>query len=764
MIKNQFVILRIAVYSVICLGCAGSAAAGGDEVAALTAEMETIAKNLDYAWVLAMAALVFIMQAGFMCLEAGLAQAKHSINVAIKNLADFVLAGAGFWAVGFGIMFGVSTGGLFGTSDFLINIEDPWRVLFFVFQVVFTGTAATIDSGAVAGRTKFSAYLITSFMVSTLIYPVFGHWAWGSFLHGETKGWLEARGFLDFAGSSVVHSVGGWVALAGVIVVGPRIGKYNSDGTANPIQPHSMTMAYMGTFILIFGWFGFNCGSTLAATPDIAAIALNTLLAACFGCISSSALSWINSPFKRPQGEMIANGILAGLVGITAGCAFVDTVSAAMIGLIAGVIVYFAIGIIEKTLRLDDVVGAIAVHGICGAWGTIAVGIFITPQKLAQLEMGRFAQIKIQFLGVVVCFLWAFLVSFIFLKIYHSLFGLRVSEEDEMMGLNIAEHGATSSILELAESMLKATKAETIDDSLKVEVEFGTEVGDLAACFNQLIDAVKKEQQLSRKALDQLKAQRLHSDQELQKFHGFLKENVGDVNRETETIVRMLKQSTETSESMAQSVAMIVEKVDLLLNSLSNVGSKTGRATEIVDEAVGQSDHGKEIIDRLNTSAREIGHIVSEIREIASRTNILALNANIEASRAGEAGKGFKVVADEVKELARQSSESTIVIEKQVDGIQDGTLTATESINAIGQIIQQVSEINTLITRTVKEQEESFSSLQEVIHSTSDSASEMQAQMDDAIGVVDQIARKNQEAYSKLELLFEKTKKSLTDS
>lgn len=762
--KNRPNLLKIIYFSVPVLICTGHAAAENNDLSTLSDQMETITKNLDYVWVLAMAALVFIMQAGFMCLEAGLAQAKHSINVSIKNMADFILASIGFWIVGFGLMFGISVNGLFGSSDFLINTDDTWRTLFFVFQVVFAGTAATIDSGAVAGRTKFSAYLITSFMVSTLIYPVFGHWAWGSFLHGETKGWLEARGFLDFAGSSVVHSVGGWVALAGVIVIGPRIGKFNEDGTANAIQPHSMTMAYMGTFILIFGWFGFNCGSTLAATPDIAAIALNTLLAACFGCISSSTLSWMNSPFKRPQGEMIANGILGGLVGITAGCAFVDTISAALIGLIAGVIIYYVLGLIENKLRLDDVVGAVAVHGICGAWGTVAVGIFITPQKLEQLGMGRFDQIKIQCLGVAVCFLWAFTVSFIFLKIYNAVFGLRVSEEDEMMGLNISEHGASSSILELADSMIKATSAETIDDSLKVEAEFGTEVGDLATCFNRMIDSVKHEQQLSRKALSQLEEQRRHSDLELAKFHGFLKENVGEVNRETETIAQMLKQSAEKSENMSKSVAMIVEKVELLLSSLSHVSIKTGQATEIVADAVSRSEHGKELIERLNTSALEIGHIVSDIRHIASQTNILALNANIEASRAGEAGKGFKVVADEVKELAKQSSESTVVIEGQVKGIQNGTVTAIESINAIAQIIDQIREINTRISRTVEEEEQSFNSLLDVIHSSSTSASEMQSQMNEAMGVVDGIARKNQDAYSKLELLFKKNKGSLTDN
>ncbi|MCH8290104.1 ammonium transporter, partial [Candidatus Poribacteria bacterium] len=221
---------------------------------------------MDYIWVLIAATLVFLMQAGFMCLESGMARAKNSINVAIKNMADFVLSVVGFWMVGFGLMFGISQSGLFGTSEFLINIgENPWRAIFFVFQGVFCGTAATIDSGAIAERTRFGTYLFVSFITSCLIYPIFGHWVWGSFLNGETPGWLEARGFIDFAGSTVVHSVGGWVALAGVIVIGPRLGKFAEDGTPRKIPAHNLPLVYLGTFILFFGWFGFNCGSTLAA-------------------------------------------------------------------------------------------------------------------------------------------------------------------------------------------------------------------------------------------------------------------------------------------------------------------------------------------------------------------------------------------------------------------------------------------------------------------------------------------------------------------
>lgn len=273
-------------------------------------------------------------------------------------------------------------------------------------------------------------------------------------------------GFLDFAGSTVVHSVGGWVALAGTIVVGPRIGKF-IKGKPVKIPPHNLLMVYLGTFILFFGWFGFNGGSTLAASVDIAGIIFNTILGGAFGAIVAGGLSWATSPKKHPDAEMIANGLLAGLLGITAGCAFVETWAAAVIGAVSGLVVFGGSIFLERVLKLDDVVGAIPVHGMCGIWGTLAVGIFITDKHLAATSgLTRLEQFGVQGLGVLVCALWAFGIAFLVSLILKHTMGMRVTSEAEEIGLNVAEHGATTSLIGLAQSMNRLRNETIVNDEM----------------------------------------------------------------------------------------------------------------------------------------------------------------------------------------------------------------------------------------------------------------------------------------------------------
>jgi len=395
--------------------------------------IDLVQTHANYLWTLIAAALVFFMQAGFAMVETGFTRAKNAINIMMKNLMDFSIGSIAFWAIGFGLMFGVSGTGWFGTSGFFFSDfkpdGDPWVLAFWMFQVVFAATAATIVSGAMAERTKFVGYLVYSAVVSAVIYPIFGSWAWGSLFHGS--GWLEGFGFIDFAGSTVVHSVGGWAALAGAIVLGPRLGKYGKDGSIKPIMGHSMTLAALGVFILWLGWFGFNPGSTTTADKSIAMIFVNTNLAAAAGSITAMFTSWIK--FGKPEVGMSLNGALAGLVAITAGCANVAPASAVIIGAIAGIIVVLAVVFFDR-IKIDDPVGAVSVHGINGAWGTLAAGIFNIGGTSASI-------IGVQLLGIAACFIWTFPLAFILFKVVDKVIGLRVSPEEELEGLDYVEHG-----------------------------------------------------------------------------------------------------------------------------------------------------------------------------------------------------------------------------------------------------------------------------------------------------------------------------------
>lgn len=412
------------------------------------ADDPTAASNavaIDTMWTLIAAFLVFFMQAGFAMVEAGFTRAKNACNIMMKNLMDFAVGSVTYWAVGFAIMFGTTALGLFGKTGFFLSSADPataegmWQFTFFIFQAVFAATAATIVSGAMAGRTKFSSYLAYSAFLTAIIYPVVGHWIWGD-------GWLSAKGMIDFAGSTVVHSVGGWAALAGAILLGPRLGKYNKDGSSNAIPGHNIPLAALGVFILWFGWFGFNAGSTTAGTDlSIATIAVTTNLAAAAGAIAAMIIVWIQ--FGKPDVSMSLNGALAGLVGITAGCANVSPLSAIIIGAVAGVLVVFSVEFIDKVLKVDDPVGAVSVHGVCGAWGTFAVGLFAQEAYGGTNGLffgGGISQLITQITGIASVFAWTFGAAFLLFGVIKLTIGLRASDEEQLKGLDIGEHGMES--------------------------------------------------------------------------------------------------------------------------------------------------------------------------------------------------------------------------------------------------------------------------------------------------------------------------------
>jgi Amt family ammonium transporter len=416
-------------------------------VQSLAAALQDKTVVMDTMWVLIAAVLVFFMQAGFALVETGFTRAKNACNILMKNLMDFSVGTVIFWIMGFGIMFGAGNS-FFGTSGFFMHDSGetfgslawttvPLAAKYF-FQLVFAATAATIVSGAMAERTKFGSYLVYSVVISALIYPVSGHWIWGG-------GWLANLGMWDFAGSTVVHSVGGWLALVGAIVLGPRLGKYNKDGSSNAIPGHNIPLATLGVFILWFGWFGFNPGSTMAANTSIAHIATTTNMAGAVGAIAAMATSWVM--FKKSDISMTLNGALAGLVAITAPCAFVSLSSSLWIGAVAGILVVLSVVFVDKVLRIDDPVGAVSVHAVNGAWGTLSLGLFaqdvFSPGTTGNglFFGGGTKLLTAQFIGVVSVMAWCFITGFILFYAIKSIIGLRVNREEELRGLDIDEHG-----------------------------------------------------------------------------------------------------------------------------------------------------------------------------------------------------------------------------------------------------------------------------------------------------------------------------------
>jgi len=441
----------------------------------------------DLVWLLVSTTLVLLMQPGFAALESGLVRAKNSINVAIKNLSDFMVATLGFWAVGFGLMFGTTLGGVIGASMFGFDGgDDPRTLAFFFFQLAFCGTATTIVSGAVAERMRFTGYLVTSAILSTLIYPVVGHWAWGGLLDPRHPGWLAGLGFIDFAGSTVVHSVGGWISLAAILVIGPRLGRFGPGG--GRIEGHDLALSTLGVFFLWIGWFGFNGGSALAMSAAVPSILVNTLLAGAAGAAAGTAVSWWRE--GAPDAIACMTGAIAGLVAVTANCHGVAEWEALLIGAVGAVICY-ALTLQLERWEIDDAVGAVPAHLGPGIWGTLAVALFGDPARMNS-KLGFLELLGVQVLGIVAVGIVAFGGSWLLLRLVDRFLPLRVGADAEELGLNISEHGATTPVLDLLREM--GAQQQTGGALLQpVRVQPYTEAGLLAARYNQILERVNHE-------------------------------------------------------------------------------------------------------------------------------------------------------------------------------------------------------------------------------------------------------------------------------
>lgn len=448
-------------------------------------------------WVLICSFLVALMQAGFACLETGFVRSKNNVNVAVKNLMDFCLSSVLFTIIGFGLMFGESKFGLIGEFTY-IKISDLSidQVSFYIFQLMFAGTAATIISGAVAERMKFSGYIVVTVIMAVMIYPVCGHWIWGIDSAGNPSGWLGRFGFIDFAGSTVVHSVAGWCSFAAVMIIGPRLGRFGKMG--KPIDGQNLPIAVLGVFLLWFGFFGFNGGSTLEVNDKIPMIIANTTLAGAAGGISAMMYSWYR--YHMPKVEHIINGVVAGLVAICAGCHLFDEVGGFLTGFFAGIFCVLAMLFLEKK-EIDDVIGAVPAHLVAGMWGTVAVALF-APVDSFPVASGRFEQFGIQFVGIAATGLFSFNLLYFAMRLMEKWIKFRVTEDDERIGLNISEHGSTTSLLDLISQM--DLQAKSGDFSSYVDIEPETEAGHIATFYNSVLEKFHIESARRQNAMDEL--------------------------------------------------------------------------------------------------------------------------------------------------------------------------------------------------------------------------------------------------------------------
>ncbi|MGF1592003.1 MAG: ammonium transporter [Kiloniellaceae bacterium] len=700
--------IATAVLAAVGFADAAGAAVSQADLEALRAEFQAALDdkqtNIDHVWTMLAAALVFLMQGGFLLLEAGLVRSKNSINVAQKNIADFIIAGCAFWLLGFGLMFGPSAGGWFGIANPFWNHSGDWDFTFFVFQLVFCGTAATILSGAVAERMRFGGYLVAAVCVALFIYPVFGHWAWGNLLVADNEAWLADMGFIDFAGSTVVHSVGGWIGLAAIVVAGARIGRFDSDGNPVPIHGHSAVLATMGAILLWVGWIGFNGGSTTAGTPAFAHIISNTMLSACFGGAVAMTLGRLHEGLHRPVWPI--NGVLGGLVGITAGCDVLTTTGAIVVGLTSGIVVVYATRFMERQLKLDDAVGAVAVHGVCGAWGTVLLAVLMPAEALG--EASRLGQIGVQALGVAVAFAWAFGCGYLVFKLIDVTVGLRVSAAHELEGLNSAEHGTTLGTGFLQQALHELASGQA-DLSRRLDESTGDEAAELACSFNRLmakleemIDGIAGGAQRLVKASTELNGT---SSQLSRSAEGMLNRaedvalttervsgNVDSMARAVSGVNNHVGNIASDAGEVSDHVTAVSTEVRGMAGAIAGIAANAREAKRIADTAVGRVTTATGTIDALGEASDRIGAVLEAIRKIAAQTRMLALNATIEAERAGPAGRGFAVVASEVKRLADDTAAATEQIESRIADIRGGTGLAVEAISAISDVIDEVNQ------------------------------------------------------------------------
>ncbi len=687
---------------------------------------------LDQAWLAIAAILVFTMQIGFLFLEAGTVRSKNSINVAMKNFVDFVLTTLIFAAIGFSLMFGTSIGGVVGWSGALVfpDFDNVSLATFFLFQVMFCGTASTIVSGAVAERMKFDAYLLYTLLIAGFIYPIVGHWAWGGLLTGAGQGWLEALGYIDFAGSSVVHIVGGVCSLAALIVIGPRIGRFTADGQPVRIQGHSPVLTMAGILLLWVGWLGFNAGGTTVGSVDFGRALVNTLLAGAAGSCAAMVVGRLQDGYYMP--ERTSNGLIGGLVAITAGCLTATSHGALLTGIAGGLTAILGQDLIERRWKLDDAVGAVAVHALAGMVGILAVPWAAAAERLPH---DRWHQFLVQGTGAVAIAVFTFLLCWPALLLARRWGILRISREEELAGLNQSEHHARLGTGELQAVVTELSRGDA-DLSSRVRVEEGDESADLAHAFNGFLDRLEADQRRideelitvhARADLENARRQRMEVERAAAE-EARLREEAREASRRAarlesllgsfdatvaqavETLLRASSALDGTAGRLSADVARtssdassaldgardaldnataVAAATEQLADSTRSIAEQMDMVREVTVCATEAGQEGVRLIESLRESATSISSVVDFIQSVAHESNLLALNASIEAARAGEAGQGFAVVAREVKGLSHQTAQAAQTVMAQIEGIGSAVDLATRAMTSIAGSIER---------------------------------------------------------------------------
>jgi len=675
-------------FSVALLALAAPAAAAD------TAPATALQSDLDHVWVLTAAALVFFMQVGFLLLEAGTVRSKNSVNVAQKNLMDFLVSTATFGGVGFMLMFGASQSGLFGwdTSLLFFGAADDWAMAFFVYQLMFCGTAATIMSGAVAERMSINGYLIGAVLIALVIYPVAGHWAWGGLLGAEGAPYLASKGFLDFAGSTVVHSVGAWVALAAIVILGPRIGKFDENGKPRVLHGHSSVLATSGALILYIGWIGFNGGSLLSGGAGIAPIVVNTIVAGAAGGLALMAIGKAVTGVYRPDASI--NGLLGGLVAITASADLMDPSSAFFIGFLGGVVVFVSTWVMENVFKLDDPLGAIAVHGFAGAFGTIALAVFAPAEALPAGT--RLAQAMVQIEGVAMVFAWAFGVAFAVFKVADLVMqgpdggrGLRVSERFEIEGLNQHEHDSPMGTGILQTIMADIARNHGGQMS-KVELDYGDEAYETSVLFNRIIDNIAAERATEEQTYQTRKAERMAVEAEVAEVVASCSR--GDYSKRLSTAGRdgfLLE--------LCNGINALCEASENGLTDLQRVLDEIGDGCLTARMAEGYEGRFAELGEAVDRMSRGIGELMASIGETAG--SVSDAGAEIAAAsdrfhrRSTDQAQAIDASVQLLDELAASAAE-TAQEAQRADALCQAALRHSEAGQALSsQLMSQIEDI-----------------------------------------------------------------------